>query len=132
MIRLIKKSTPIVSYCELPNDRVLSNSVTDAAPYGGRDTAAVSLRPSWDRIEEKKQTHFSADRCCTQSRANGTNQHMVEEKKTLIKHICLRACQVRQLRNLSPEVTCRRAKRLGEILVSLIHSTAAVSHNIGR
>lgn len=32
-----KKSTPIVSYCELPNDRVLSNSVTDAVPYGGRD-----------------------------------------------------------------------------------------------
>lgn len=116
-----RKSTCVLGYWELPNHRVLSNSVTDAVPYVGRDTAAVSLPPSLDRTElkkgRKKTTPLLADRGCTHSRPNGTNQHRVEEKKTLIRHICL--CSRQANEKLFPEVTCIRTKRLGVILVSL-------------
>lgn len=116
-----RKSTCVLGYWELPNHRVLSNSVTDAVPYVGRDTAAVSLPPSLDGTElkkgRKKKPPLLADRGCTHSRPNGTNQHRVEEKKTLIRHICL--CSRQANEKLFPEVTCIRTKRLGVILVSL-------------
>lgn len=58
-----------------------------------------------------------ADRGCTHSGPNGTNQHRVEEKKTLIKHMCLCSCQANE--KLFPEVPFIRTKLLGAILESL-------------
>lgn len=70
------------------------------------------------RLKKQQQKNLvMADRGCTQSRLNGTNQHMVEENKTIIKHICL--CSFHANDKLFPEVTRIRTKRLGAILVSL-------------
>lgn len=58
-----RKSTCVLGCWELPNHRVLSNSVTDAVPYMGRDTAAVSLPPSLDRTELKKRKEKKKHLC---------------------------------------------------------------------
>lgn len=47
-----------LGYGELLNDRYLGNSVTDAALYVGRDNAAVSFHPSYDRTQREKKKNI--------------------------------------------------------------------------